>query len=212
MNICMRMYARTYVRTHTHTHTHHTHTPPPHTTHTHHKPYHTPHPKYRPIRMQRTPIPRPLNSRISPMRRLASAMRILLIPLPMCAVIIGYMCRRSNHRWSCGRVRGCAGAFKGEAEGRFVAVGIACASQRHLHTHTHTHAYAHTHTHASLYTCIQFLTIYVYNYIIYSVRGLCARSSECVVYWYSFSNPRTRCIHCDNCLVISDCVHVSVSM
>ena len=25
---------------------------------------------------------------------------------------------------------------------------------------------------------------------------------ECVVYWYSFSNPRTKCIHCDNCLVI----------
>ena len=23
---------------------------------------------------------------------------------------------------------------------------------------------------------------------------------ECVVYWYSFSNPRTKCIHCDNCL------------
>ena len=27
---------------------------------------------------------------------------------------------------------------------------------------------------------------------------------ESVVYWYSFSNPRTKCIHCDNCLVISD--------
>jgi len=24
----------------------------------------------------------------------------------------------------------------------------------------------------------------------------------CVVYWYSFSNPRTKCIHCNNCLVI----------
>ena len=23
-----------------------------------------------------------------------------------------------------------------------------------------------------------------------------------VVYWYSFSNPRTKCIHYDNCLVI----------
>jgi hypothetical protein len=28
------------------------------------------------------------------------------------------------------------------------------------------------------------------------------RKGECVVYWYSFSNPRTKCIHCDNCLVI----------
>jgi hypothetical protein len=26
---------------------------------------------------------------------------------------------------------------------------------------------------------------------------------ECVAYWYSFSNPRTKCIHCDNCLVIT---------
>ena len=25
---------------------------------------------------------------------------------------------------------------------------------------------------------------------------------ESVVYWYSFSNPRTMCIHCDNYLVI----------
>ena len=25
---------------------------------------------------------------------------------------------------------------------------------------------------------------------------------ESVVHWYSFSNPRTECIHCDNCLVI----------
>ena len=25
---------------------------------------------------------------------------------------------------------------------------------------------------------------------------------ESVVYWYSFSNPRTKCIHYDNCLVI----------
>jgi len=24
----------------------------------------------------------------------------------------------------------------------------------------------------------------------------------CVVYWCSFSNPRTKCIHCDNCRVI----------
>ena len=26
---------------------------------------------------------------------------------------------------------------------------------------------------------------------------------ECVVFWFCFSNPRTKCIHCDNCLVIS---------
>ena len=29
-----------------------------------------------------------------------------------------------------------------------------------------------------------------------------AGGRESVVYWYSFSNPRTRRIHCDNCLVI----------
>ena len=36
----------------------------------------------------------------------------------------------------------------------------------------------------------------------------------CVVYWYSFSNPRTRCIHYDNCLVIilcrSECCYLLV--
>ena len=176
----MYAYVRTYVRTYTHTHTHHTHTPPPHTTHTHHKPYHTPHPKYRPIRMQRTPIPRPLNSRISPMRRLASAMRILLIPLPMCAVIISYMCRRSNHRWSCGRVRGCAGAFKGEAEGRFVAVGIACASQRHLHTHTHTRIRTHTHTRKFVYMHTISNHISIQLYYIECERVVCTFVTVCM--------------------------------
>ena len=29
---------------------------------------------------------------------------------------------------------------------------------------------------------------------------------ESVVDWYSFSNPRTRCIHCDNCLVIREVI------
>ena len=33
-------------------------------------------------------------------------------------------------------------------------------------------------------------------------RGVAGRGGESVVYWYSFSNPRTKCIHCDNCLVI----------
>jgi hypothetical protein len=28
---------------------------------------------------------------------------------------------------------------------------------------------------------------------------------ECVVYWYSLSNPRTKFIHYDNCLVIRSC-------
>jgi len=28
------------------------------------------------------------------------------------------------------------------------------------------------------------------------------KERESVVYWYSFSNPRTECMHCDNCLVI----------
>ena len=33
-------------------------------------------------------------------------------------------------------------------------------------------------------------------------RGI-SLSRESVVYWYSFSNPRTKCIHCDSCLVIT---------
>ena len=35
---------------------------------------------------------------------------------------------------------------------------------------------------------------------------------ESVVYWYSFSNPRTRCIHCDNCLVIKKKCTLSYSL
>jgi len=35
---------------------------------------------------------------------------------------------------------------------------------------------------------------------------------ECVVYWYSFSNPRTKCIHCDNCLVIKKKCVLSFSL
>ena len=38
------------------------------------------------------------------------------------------------------------------------------------------------------------------------------RERECVVYWYSFSNPRTRCIHCDNCLVTKKKCTLSYSL
>jgi len=34
----------------------------------------------------------------------------------------------------------------------------------------------------------------------YSVHS--PQVGESVVHWYSFSNPRTKCIHCDNCLEI----------
>ena len=33
-----------------------------------------------------------------------------------------------------------------------------------------------------------------------------------VFYWFSFSNPRTRCIHCDNCLVIKKKCTLSFSL
>ena len=43
-------------------------------------------------------------------------------------------------------------------------------------------------------------------------RAAWPRQRECVVYWYSFSNPRSKCqcIHCDNCLVITTTVTTAV--
>ena len=45
---------------------------------------------------------------------------------------------------------------------------------------------------------------------------MCSLAIECVllrervVYWYSFGNPRTKCIHCDNCLVVKLICHIII--